>query len=197
MISLATVFYLMIAFFGLIGALRGWTREVIATAGLVLSLFAINQFGPSLVSMLGSPPDPSVVVGADLRRQQYYILALTHLAIAFFSYQGPKLARTLSDRLRVRESLQDMVMGTLVGMLNGYLIIGALWSFLELQVGQGGYTSLPPGVDYPFASTILMRPGVGTIPALTLISKLPLPLLAPYLPFLVVLVFLFVIVVMI
>jgi uncharacterized membrane protein required for colicin V production len=45
MLSLGTLFWLMVLFFGIIGSLRGWTREVIATSGLILSLFAINQFG--------------------------------------------------------------------------------------------------------------------------------------------------------
>lgn len=197
MISLGSFFWLMIAFFALIGILRGWTKEVIATSGLILSLFALNQFGFFLISLLGSSavanaPDPNAV-----RRQQFYILALVHLTIAFFSYQGPALAGgRLSERLRLRDNLQDKVLGALIGAINGYLIIGTLWSFLEYQVGPEGYTQLPPGINYPFDPTTLVRPGIDSA-VTTLMSNLPLPLLSPYLPFLVVIVFLFVIIVMI
>ncbi len=199
MISLGTVFWLMVAFFALIGTLRGWTREIIATSGLVLSLFALNQFGFFLISLLGAAAvtSPDVVDITGIRRQQFYILTAVHLTIAFFSYQGPALAgRTLGDRLRVRDSLQDKVLGALVGAINGYLIIGTLWTFLEFQVGAGGYTRLPVGESYPFDPISLVRPAVDS-QLVSLIEKLPLPLLSPYLPFLVVVVFLFVIIVMI
>jgi hypothetical protein len=189
----------MVAFFALIGTLRGWTKEIIATSGLVLSLFALNQFGFFLISLLGAAADASVdpLDMMGLRRQQFYILTFVHLMIAFFSYQGPAMAgRRLGDRLRVRDSLQDKVLGALVGAINGYLIIGTLWTFLEFQVGAGGYVRLPPGESYPFDAIAVIRPAVDST-VTSLIDKLPLPLLAPYLPFLVVVVFLFVIVVMI
>lgn len=199
MISLGTVFWLMVTFFALIGTLRGWTKEIIATSGLILSLFALNQFGFFLVSLLGAAADVSAS-GVDVmavRRQQFYILTTVHLIIAFFSYQGPALAgRKLGDRLRVRDSLQDKVLGALVGALNGYLIVGTLWTFLEFQVGVDGYVRLPVGETYPFDTIALVRPMIES-PMASLIDKLPLPLLSPYLPFLVVVVFLFVIVVMI
>ena len=199
MISLGTVFWLMVAFFALIGTLRGWTREIIATSGLILSLFALNQFGFFLISLLGAAADvtASPVDIMAVRRQQFYILTTVHLIIAFFSYQGPALAgRRLGDRLRVRDSLQDKVLGALVGALNGYLIVGTLWTFLEFQVGVDGYVRLPVGENYPFDTIALIRPMIES-PMASLIDKLPLPLLSPYLPFLVVVVFLFVIVVMI
>lgn len=198
MISLDTIFWLLVGFFALIGALRGWTREVIATSGLVLSLFALNQFGPFLVSLLGAAIDPAMPDPDALRRRQYYILAAVHLFITFFSFQGPAFAGSrLADRLRVRDSFQDKVMGAIVGAVNGYLIVGTLWAFLEYQIGPAGYVPLPPGVNYPFDMTRLTRPGIGTVPVSALVDNLPLPFLAPYLPVLVVLVFLFVIVVMI
>lgn len=199
MIGLGTLFWLMVAFFALIGAMRGWTREVIATSGLVLSLFALNQFGGLLVALLGAGAQVNAnpVDITSIRRQQFYILAIAHLAITFFSYQGPAFAgRALADRLRIRDSLQDKVLGLVVGALNGYLIVGTLWAFLEYQVGADGFTRLPVGVPYPFDPAALTRPGVENV-VNSLIEKLPLPLLAPYLPLLVVVVFLFVIVVMI
>ncbi len=199
MIGLGTAFWLMVAFFALIGTLRGWTREIVATSGLVLSLFALNQFGFFLISLLGAAAEAGAG-GVDIdsvRRQQFFILSTVHLLIAFFSYQGPAFAgRAVRERLRVRDSLQDKVLGALVGAVNGYLIVGTIWTFLEYQVGPAGYTQLPLGIPYPFDPMSVARPILES-PALALMEKLPLPLLAPYLPFLVVVVFLFVIVVMI
>ncbi len=200
MISLGAWFWLMVSFFALIGTLRGWTKEIIATSGLVLSLFALNQFGSYLVSLLGAAADPTVPSfdPTAVRRQQFYILTAVHLFFAFFSYQGPTLAGArLSDRLRVRDSLQDKVLGALVGAINGYLIIGTLWTFLEYNVvAAGTWQPLDPNMPYPFSVSVLARPTI-EIGLANLISKLPLPMLSPYLPFLVVVVFLFVIIVMI
>jgi hypothetical protein len=192
MLSLGTLFWLMVLFFGIIGSLRGWTREVIATSGLILSLFAINQFGHLF---LGLAPTGGAT---PVERQRFYYLAILHLLIAFFSYQGPAFAGArLGERLRVRDTFQDKLLGLIVGSLNGYLIIGALWSFLEYRIQAAGqWLQLPIGEPYPFDPTILMRPDV-TSELGTLMGRLPLPLLEPYLPFLVVIVFLFVIIVMI
>ena len=198
MISMTVMFWILVALFSVIGILRGWTKEVIATSGLVLAMFALTYFGNLVTSLFGASIDPTTADPDALRRRQFYILSLILLVFAFFSYQGPALAGSrLSDRLRIRDSLQDKILGALIGAVNGYLLVGSLWSFLEYPIGPNGYTQLPPGVNYPFAMEVMIRPGTSIVPATALVNYLPLPLLAPYLPFLVVVVFLFVIVVMI
>jgi uncharacterized membrane protein required for colicin V production len=200
MISLGTWFWLMVTIFAFIGMMRGWTREIIVTSALVLSLFFLNLVGATVVSWTGSVSDPAVLMAdpAAARRRQFYILTLIHLFFVFWGYQGPTLAGArLSERLRVRDSLQDKVLGALVGSINGYLIIGTIWAFLEYTiVATGQWQPLDPTASYPFNTAVLTRPGV-EMGLVGLIDKLPLPALAPYLPFLVVVVFLFVIIVMI
>lgn len=200
MISLGTLFWLMIVLFGVIGSLRGWTKEVIATSGLVLSLFFINFAAQGIVNFVsGSNPD-SAIFGATIERRHFYALAFIHLAIAFFSYQGPAFAGTrVRDRLRIRDSVQDKILGGLIGCLNGYLLLGAIWAFLEYRViGRGEWEILGPGVPYVFDPSTITRPLIdGGEAAIAIVNNLPIPLLSPYLPILVVVVFLFVIVVMI
>ena len=191
MLGLGTLFWLMVLFFSIIGSLRGWTREVIATSGLILSLFAINRFGNLL---LGFAPTSGNI---PLERQQFYYLAFLHLVIAFFSYQGPAFAGSrFGERLRVRDNFQDKLLGLVVGALNGYLIIGSLWSFLEYRIQSPGSWQRLVTCEYPFDPNVLICPAA-TAGLDSLIGRLPLPLLAPYLPFLMVVVFLFVIIVMI
>ncbi len=190
MINISTFFWIMVALSAIVGSMRGWTKEVIATSGLILALFTINQFGTYLTSFVGSG---GTVDTNAVRRQIFYLFAAIYLLIAFFSYQGPAIAGArLNNRLRVRDSFQDKLMGLMVGGVNGYLIIGALLAFLEYELqAPTTWVRLPPGVAYPFPSVI--RP----TDLETLMTNLPIPLLAPYLPFLVVIVFLFVIIVMI
>ena len=49
MITLDAWFWIMIIIFGVIGMLRGWTKEIITAAGMVLSLFTLHWFGEILV----------------------------------------------------------------------------------------------------------------------------------------------------
>ena len=198
MISLGTVFWIMVSFFTFVGFLRGWTKEVIAMAGLVLSLFALNQFGPLLIGLLGSVGEITPGELMPVERRQFYLLAAVHIFITFFSYQGPTLAGSrFRDRLGVRDNFRDKILGGLFGALNGYLIVGTLWSFLEYRVvAPAQWERLAAGISYPFAEAVIRRPPIDS-PMATLIENLPLPVLAPYLPFLIVLVFLFVIIVMI
>ena len=191
MIGLVTTLWIMIAFFAVVEMQRGWTRAVIASSGLVLSLFAINQFAPFLFGALGHFDE---AFNETIWRRQIFVLAAIHLTIAFFSYAGPAFSGKLSGRLAIRDNIQDKLLAILVGVVNGYLAIGTLIAFLEYRLTRDGWVATTPA-PYPFPADVLIR-----TEQVDAISKwLPIPLLTsnPYiLPVLLVLVFLFVLVVM-
>lgn len=196
MISLVTAFWIFVFLFGFVGTMRGWTREAVVTASVILALFTINQFSSTMFGFLGFdnvvPPEPAVW------RQQFYILSLILIVIGFFGYQGPTLAASrVGDRLRLRDNVQDKVFGFLIGGLNGYLIMGSIWSFLEYYVqSASNWLRFPPNLPYPFNPEVITRPAIETA---AIIDNLPIPLLtqSPFiLPVLLVLVFLFVLVVL-
>ena len=195
MLSLTVLFWLMVLLFALSGSLRGWSKEVVAASGLILSLFAINQFGFLMINLFGWTVE---ALGESLAyKRQFYLFAGIHLLITFFSYQGPRLSSGLGQRLRPRDNLQDKLLGAIVGAINGYLVVGALWSFLEYHtIGSGSWVQLPPGVPYPFDPTVIIRPTLDSAAA-GIIAHLPIPFLSPYLPYIMVIVFLFLIIVMI
>jgi hypothetical protein len=196
MISLGTMFWLMVILFGLAGMLRGWTREVLVITAVVLALFTINQFSPILFGVLNHPAN--VALTPEQWRQEFYILAIVLVFITFFGYQGPAvIGRGVGDRLRPRDTVQEKILGLLAGAVNGYLVVGSLWSFLEYKViTPGNWERFPLNIPYPFPTTVLLRPA----PELSsLIDSLPIPLLTsnPYIiPILLVLVILFVLVVL-
>lgn len=194
MLSLYVLFWIMVALFAVLGSVRGWAKEVVAASGLVLSLFAIDQLGFMLLSALGWVPEN---MGIDVAaRRQFYVFTLFHLTITFFSYQGPRLG-SIGQRLRPRDSLQDKLLGMIFGGMNGYLIAGSIWSFLEFQaVNRSDWMRYAPGIPYPFDPAMLVRPDVGS-QAYNFVSYMPIPLLAPYLLIILIIVFLFVIVVLI
>ena len=165
MVSLSTLFWICVVFFGMVGALRGWAKELVAAAGLVLSIFTLNTFGPAILDIFGwadvaaSPIDPNIVL-----RRQFYILTTFHLVIAFFSYQGPKLSPGVGNRLRRADNVQDKLLGWILGSVNGYLLIGTVISFLEFRVqrdpASGGFdfVQLPFNLPYPFDPATITRP---------------------------------------
>ncbi|MGW8317867.1 MAG: CvpA family protein [Candidatus Promineifilaceae bacterium] len=194
MIGLLALFWIMVILFALIGAMRGWSKEVIAMAGLILALFAIDTFGWTIVRLVtGVGREGTQVDIMDYMRKQFIWLGAILLVIAFFSYQSVILIRS---RLSGRERLQERLLGMIFGALNGYLIVGTLWALLEYQITAEGWVRLPPNVPYAF-DPVVIRPVIDT-PGLELIlTHLPLPFLAPWLPILVIVVFLFVIIVVI
>ncbi len=196
MLSLSVLFWISVGAFALVGALRGWAREIVATSGLILALFIINQFGFVFLGRVGQ----SVAALGDpvlAQKRQFYLYTGFLLFLAFFSYQSPRLSGTIGARLRPRDTFQDKLLGAIVGGVNGYLIAGAIWSFLEYQhAGAGQWVQLSPGVPYPFDAALIVRPAVGSTAA-GMVGRLPISLLGPYLPYLMVIMFLFVIIVMI
>lgn len=186
MINLFWLFWIFVILFAIIGALRGWSKEVIAMSGLILSLFSLNTFGGLIIGFLGGTND----LTPEALAQQFIVLSAVHLVITFFSYQGVILVR---NRLSNREQIQERLLGFLVGGVNGYFLWGTLWSFLEYQVTSDGFLRLPQGIDYAFHPQIA-RPVIASAFEELIITHLPLPWLGPILPVLLVIIFLFVII---
>jgi uncharacterized membrane protein required for colicin V production len=165
MISLQIFFWLMVLFFAVVGYMRGWQREVIALSGLVASIATLHHFADNLVGWFNAVPPLDPLAPFDpmaMRRTQFWVQALFHATITFFSYQivGRLADQFLAGRLgeRLRTGLEKRIIGMLVGAVNGYLFIGGLWSFLEYQIAAGGYSQLPLGEQYAFDPSIVARP---------------------------------------
>jgi hypothetical protein len=90
--------------------------------------------------------------------------------------------------------VQDKMLGAIIGAINGFLIWGTLWNFLEYRVTVAEMPRLPQGFTYAFFPAI-QRPAEAM--SMQILELLPLALLGPILPFVVVGMFLFVIIVMI
>lgn len=125
MLSLFAVFGLFVVMFAVIGAMRGWAKELLVTSAIVLALFIIqileSHIRPYYSALMMQPPTT-----------RFTIRAIFLVLLAFFGYQTPHI-RALQPKL-VRERLQDILLGLLMGALNGYLLFGSLWFYLD-QMG--------------------------------------------------------------
>ncbi len=144
-------------FFGVIGVIRGLRKEIVSFGGIVLATFALFQFDVLL---------RGVFLASIPRDQAFFVQAGLFGVVVYFAYQtrtfgggyegappgqGPRANR-----------FQDAILGGLLGALNGYLIWGALWYFLDIN-------------DYPFAP-LITAPAANSISAQAL-NAIPLVLI--------------------
>lgn len=125
MIQLTVLLWSMALVFAYIGFARGWNKELISTSGIILGLFALTEFDDVISNLLANlPPE-----------QGYAIRATIFAAIVFFAYQTRALIGDDATRRRGssdgRDELQTSILGGIVGFVNGYLVWGSLWSFME------------------------------------------------------------------
>ena len=179
MVSLSVLFYIFIFIFALIGAIRGWAKEVTALFGSVLALFiltVLQTYIPAVRTYLENSPISSQVT--------FRMVVMGF--IAFLGYQTPNLPLFMQSQQGKRGQMQDVILGFLVGGLNGFMIFGSMWYFMH----QGGY---------PFAH--VLAPIAGTPAgeaALQIIPLLPPNwLVVPSIYFAIALSFLFVLMVFI
>jgi hypothetical protein len=152
MIEIYSMTWIAAIFFAVIGMIRGWSKELVALAGIILAMFALFQFDSLLrgVFLASVPKD-----------QAFFVQIGLFGVIVYFAYQtrGPNVSQERGPR---RNRFQDAILGGLLGALNGYLIWGAFWYFLDIN-------------DYPLSPLIIApAPGgisdrnVGTIPLVLL-----------------------------
>ena len=124
MISLAMLFWMCLLLFGVIGALRGWAKEILVLFSLILALFldaVVMKYLPGV--------KPALVSQTALT--QFSVRAGFFFLLAFFGYSTPVVTTLFADKAR-RERLEDMLLGLFLGVINGYLLVGTIWHYLHV-----------------------------------------------------------------
>jgi hypothetical protein len=138
------------AFTAVIGFLRGWNQEIIVAAAAVLAAFVIFQFD-SLIR--------GTLLAAVPHDQVFLLQAAAFLLVVYLAYKQ----RFDFGVPREREGIQSGILGALVGFVNGYLIMGTLWYFLDIN-------------EYPLAP-LITAPGPNS-PSAQSLSSIPLVILS-------------------
>ncbi|MDQ7025778.1 MAG: hypothetical protein Q9P01_05840 [Anaerolineae bacterium] len=148
MIQLSTLMWWMAIFFGIIGFLRGWKKEIIASAGIVLMVFAEFQFDSLMrgTLFLALPPG-----------QIFFIQSLFLFGVVFLVYQARDIG---GAHIRKENDWQAGLLGSLMGAFNGYLIGGALWYFLDINEYPWENFFIAPTINSPAAQSINLMPMV-------------------------------------
>ncbi len=177
MISLDVIFWMYVILFALIGAMRGWARELLVSFSVILALFVLSvleRFVPFI-------RDTLIVNNPD---SFFWLRSILLMSLVFFGYQTPKFPKLANSGKFIREKFQDILLGLFLGAVNGYLVFGSLWFFLD-------------DAGYPF--DFILQPDINSeigIAAQRLLEFMPPELLgAPAIYFAVAIAFVFVLVV--
>lgn len=136
MVYLNFIFICFVILFAVIGAMRGWAKEMMVTASAMLALFIITVLETYVKGISQTFAEPGST-------GQFWLRVVLIVALSFFGYQTPNLPRLGGERF-ARERLQDSLLGIFLGALNGYLIVGSIWYFLSQANYQAISYIIPP-----------------------------------------------------
>ena len=137
MISIIYVFWMYVFLFAVIGMLRGWAKELLVAFAVVVALtlnFLLKRYAP-VVSTL---PDTDVTL--------FWIREIVLITLVYFGYQTVISMARLQAGAR-RERLQDSLFGFVLGGINGYLVAGSTWFYVDAANYQFGNIFLAPPAE--------------------------------------------------
>lgn len=149
MMSIVYIFWMYVFLFGIIGAMRGWAKELMVIFSVVTALAVIlllEKYIP-LTRSLVDPNNPS----AEALKAQFWIRTLVLIALVYFGYQTVNISR-FAPRA-ARERLQDSLFGAVLGGVNGYLIAGSILYFID-RAAYPYSNIISPATDPAVADTI-------------------------------------------
>jgi hypothetical protein len=167
-----TLWITLVLIFAVVGVVRGFLKELGVTLVLIVTLFGLAQLSNNFKRVMEFAATTTSVQAVRQVSDKspwwlvFYVFAL--LGAMFIAYQGYVIKYPGNEP----PGIQGVLLSLMIGAINGYLLAGSLWYYVDkykepvLRLGllQGGYTPL----------------------AQKLIQVLPPNLLIPYLPFLIV-----------
>jgi uncharacterized membrane protein required for colicin V production len=127
MVSILFFFWFLVLLSGVIGAMRGWAKEIIVSFSVILALFLITlleNYVPFFRAFLDDPANANA-------KYIFWIRTSILLVLTFFGYQTPSLQRFVGVAKFNRERLQDSLLGFVLGAFNGFLVFGTLLFYMN------------------------------------------------------------------
>jgi len=122
MMSIVYVFWMYVLLFAVIGAMRGWAKELLVSFSVILSL-ALNHVLRKYIPLAQNL--------AETDTSLFWVRTIILLVLVYFGYQTVVSIPHLASRAR-RERLQDTLFGAFLGAINGYLVSGTVLYYVHL-----------------------------------------------------------------
>jgi uncharacterized membrane protein required for colicin V production len=134
---------MVLLFFAIVGMVRGYAKELGSTLVILVAMFVLTQFGETALRIL-SPGVASTVgikdTSANLNLLNMLLLQGVFVAIIFAAYQG----ETLAFEGRSLQGPEGAILSLALGVINGYLVAGTLWYYLDHYKYPVGSLFKPP-----------------------------------------------------
>ncbi len=163
----------LIGVFAVVGVVRGYPKELGVTTTILAALLLLTRGGESILGVLDAylvnyVNSSMILEGqySDLIQSLFYMLVF--VLVVVISYHGETLA---FDGTPPKGPL-GIALNLVSGLVNGYLISGTMWYYLHI-------------FNYPVQVLGLFRPPLTEFAQTYLVPLIPVPLLEPYLLFLV------------
>lgn len=115
MMSVIYIFWMYVFLFGVIGAMRGWAKELMVIFSVVTAL-AVNLLLEKYIPLVRDLDKTTTSV--------FWIRVIILTALVYFGYQTVNISRFAGKA--ARERLQDSLFGAVLGGVNGYLVAGTV-----------------------------------------------------------------------
>jgi hypothetical protein len=127
MIAWVAVFFLLVTLFGIVGSARGWAKEILVIASVILSL--------AVIVLLEDLLNLGKIIGND--RYLFYLRMFILTMLIYFGYQSPRVQR-IAKATEKRAQIGERILSFLMGLLSGYFVVGTYWYYANLA----GYPGL-------------------------------------------------------
>lgn len=170
---LEVLWAMLIAVFASVGVVRGYPKELGVTTSILAALLILTRSGELVLrlidELLRRYSGSSMVFEGPFSAliQSFFYIGIL-IVIVFISYHG----ETLAFPGKPPKPPLGIMMNLISGLLNGYLISGTIWYYLHV-------------FNYPVQLLGLFKPPLTEFAQTYLVPLMPVPLLEPYLLFLV------------
>ena len=139
MIGMNVLLGVFIVLFAVIGYVRGGTKEALVTASMILAMYIIVIFEKYIPFI----QDMAAQGNGSLLTFRLFVLGL----LLFFGYQTPSHPKAAAGNRFEKEGQSELILGIIFGAINGYLIFGSLWFYLNNNGHPFPIIANPTGTD--------------------------------------------------
>jgi len=136
MISLNVLLVVFMILFAIIGSMRGWAKELLVVFSVILAMFiltVLENYVPFFKDTIANGTVETV----------FWLRVIILGIIVFFGYETPKIPQLATSDRFIRHAVQDMLLGLFIGAVNGFLIFGSLWYYLDAAGYPFAFVSAP------------------------------------------------------
>ncbi len=116
MMSIVYIFWMYVILFGVIGAMRGWVKELLVAFSVITAL-AVNLLLEKYIPLVRDLDKAGTSI--------FWIRTIILIALVYFGYQTVASVPRLASKA-ARERLQDALFGAVLGGINGYFVAGTI-----------------------------------------------------------------------